>query len=76
MQRYSLVMSARANGLEPYAYLRHLFDHLPQATTIENLEALLPWSAKAALQPRMHQQPQESIQPPPSERRHLALPRC
>jgi hypothetical protein len=26
---YSLVMSAKAIGLEPYAYLRHLFEHLP-----------------------------------------------
>jgi transposase len=60
---YSLVMSARANGLEPYAYLRHLFEHLPRATTVEDLEALLPWSAKAVLQPRMLQQPQESLQP-------------
>jgi hypothetical protein len=56
-------MSARANGLEPYAYLRHLFEHLPQATTVEDLEAVLPWNVKAALQPRMLQQPHESTQP-------------
>jgi transposase len=49
---YSLVMSARANGLESYSYLRHLFEHLPPATTVEDVEALLPWNAKTALQAR------------------------
>ena len=47
---YSLVMSARANGVEPYAYLCYLFDQLPIATTVEALEALLPWNFKARLQ--------------------------
>jgi transposase len=46
---YSLVESAKANGLEPHAYLRHLFTHLPNATTVEHIETLLPWHAKAAL---------------------------
>jgi hypothetical protein len=26
---YSLVMTCRANGIEPYAYLNYLFEHLP-----------------------------------------------
>ena len=26
---YSLVETAKANGLEPYAYLSYLFEHLP-----------------------------------------------
>jgi transposase len=39
---YSLVQSARANGLEAYHYLRHLFEHLPRAHTEEDLERLLP----------------------------------
>ena len=41
---YSLVESAKANQLEPYGYLRHIFKELPKATTIEAFEALLPWS--------------------------------
>jgi hypothetical protein len=41
---YSIVSTARANGLEPYAYLRHLFAELPKARTVENFEALLPWN--------------------------------
>ncbi|MGB7931124.1 MAG: transposase, partial [Gammaproteobacteria bacterium] len=39
---YSLVETAKANGLEPYAYLRHLFTELPKAQTVEAIEALLP----------------------------------
>jgi transposase len=30
------------NGIEPYAYLRHVFAELPKATTLEDVEALLP----------------------------------
>ncbi len=39
---YSLIESAKANGLEPYAYLRRIFTDLPKAQTVEDLEALLP----------------------------------
>ena len=40
---YSLIETAKANGLEPYVYLRHVFAHLPRATSVEDMEALLPW---------------------------------
>lgn len=40
---YSLVQSARANELEPYAYLRRLFVELPAAQSVADFEALLPW---------------------------------
>jgi transposase len=43
---YSLVQTARANDLEPYAYLCHLFAELPAAQTVEQIEALLPWNIK------------------------------
>jgi transposase len=46
---YSLVSSARVNGLEPYAYLLHLLEQFPMASTAEALEALLPWSVKPLL---------------------------
>ena len=49
---YSLVMSARANAVEPFEYLMYVFEHLPTATTVEELEALLPWNVKAVLQKR------------------------
>jgi hypothetical protein len=46
---FSLVSSARANGLEPHAYLNFIFERLPAADSLEALEALLPWNARAAL---------------------------
>jgi transposase len=39
---YSLIETAKANGLEPYAYLRYLFTELPKAGTVEAIESLLP----------------------------------
>jgi transposase len=39
---YSLMETARANGLETYAYLRCMFTELPSAETGEAIEALLP----------------------------------
>ncbi len=43
---YSLVESAKANDLEPYAYLRHVLAHIGEADTVEKFEALLPWNMK------------------------------
>jgi len=40
---FSLIETAKANGIEPYAYLRHLFTELPKATCVEDYEALLPY---------------------------------
>jgi hypothetical protein len=39
---YSVIETAKANGLEPYAYLRYMFTALPKADTVEAIEALLP----------------------------------
>jgi transposase len=39
---YSLVETAKANDIEPWAYLQHLFERLPAATELADLEALLP----------------------------------
>jgi hypothetical protein len=43
---YSLVETAKANGLEPYQYLHDVLTRLPYAETVEELEALLPWNIK------------------------------
>jgi hypothetical protein len=43
---YSLIETAKANGLEPYAYLTHVLKALPYADTVEQIEALLPWNLK------------------------------
>ena len=39
---YSLIESAKANELEPYRYLRYLFERLPMAETEADYRALLP----------------------------------
>lgn len=39
---YSLVETAKANGLEPYRYLRFLFERLPHAKTPEDYRNLTP----------------------------------
>ena len=41
---YSLIETAKANGLEPYAYLQHVIGRIADADTDEALEALLPWN--------------------------------
>lgn len=39
---YSLIETAKANGLEPYRYLRYLFERLPMAEVEADYKALLP----------------------------------
>lgn len=39
---YSLLQSARANGLDPYAYMRRLLTDLPKSSTADQIEILLP----------------------------------
>ena len=41
---YSLIETAKANQLEPWAYLRYIFDRLPLAATLKDYEVLLPWN--------------------------------
>jgi transposase len=45
---YSVIETAKANGLEPYVYLRRVFSVLPAATSVAALEELLPWKFTAA----------------------------
>jgi hypothetical protein len=41
---YSLIETAKANGLEPYHYIHHVLQHIAAADTVEKLEVLLPWN--------------------------------
>jgi len=41
---YSLLQTAKANGQEPYAWLRRVMRDLPATTTVAQVEALLPWN--------------------------------
>lgn len=43
---YSIIQTAKANDLEPYGYLRQVLTELPNATTTEQIEALLPLNNK------------------------------
>jgi hypothetical protein len=47
---YSLIESAKANGIELYRYLRYV-QQLPAATTVDDYEALLPWNIKPGTLP-------------------------
>lgn len=46
---YTLIQSAKANGLEPYYYLTKVLEMLPFCKTEDDFEALLPWNIKADL---------------------------
>lgn len=39
---YSILQTARGNGLEPYTYMRHLLTELPKCQSSEQIENLLP----------------------------------
>lgn len=41
---YSLVETAKPNGIDPYSYLLMLFQKLPLANTADDYAALLPWN--------------------------------
>lgn len=41
---YSLIETAKANGIEPYTWLRHVLQTIPTAQTLADYEALLPWN--------------------------------
>jgi len=45
---YSLVQTAKANGLEPYTWLRRVLRDLPAAKSVEAVEVLLPWNLRMA----------------------------
>jgi len=39
---FSLIETAKANGLEPFDYLNRMLEKLPAAKTVEDFEKLLP----------------------------------
>jgi transposase len=45
---YSLIGSAKMNGLDPFAYLRHVLTHLPDHP-ITRIEEMLPWNVARTL---------------------------
>jgi transposase len=45
---YSLIETCKANGIEPYRYLRTLFAKLPHASTLADYDQLMPWRMTGA----------------------------
>jgi transposase len=45
---YGLIETAKANGIEPWRYLEHVFDRLPRMTLPEQVDALLPQNVDLA----------------------------
>ena len=41
---YSLIETAKANGLEPHSYILYLLQNIAGAETAEEREQLLPWN--------------------------------
>jgi len=54
---YSLIETAKANQLEPSAYIHHLLTHIAEADTVEKLEALLPWNVDLPASKKVAQYP-------------------
>jgi hypothetical protein len=46
---YSLVETAKANGVEPFSYLSWRFERLPHLKTVVDFESVLPWHAPTPL---------------------------
>ena len=46
---FSLIETAKANGLEPYGYLRYIFKKLPLVQTEQDLKDLLPYNIDPAI---------------------------
>ena len=46
---YSLIETAKANGLSPYDYLLYVFETLPTLDKDDDLSLLLPWNLKDTL---------------------------
>jgi len=43
---YSLIETAKANSIEPYIYLKRIFDSIPNAQSFDDIDQLLPWMYK------------------------------
>jgi transposase len=46
---YSLIQTAKANGINPYEYLKLVFKEMPNVVTVNEVEKLLPWNIKHKL---------------------------
>jgi transposase len=65
---YSIIETAKANGLEPYHYLVYLFERLPFAYSDEALKMLLPQNlTPEIIAEKKFRAPDQSLQPVPNK---------
>ncbi len=55
---YSVVETTKANGLDPFRYLSHLFEKMPNLPDPAQCEELLPWSEALPPELKAHQKHQ------------------
>jgi transposase len=48
---YALVESAKLNGIDPEAYLRHVFERVA-TDPMDRIQEILPWRVAAELMPK------------------------
>jgi len=86
---FSLIESAKENGLKPFEYLKYLVEELPNATT-KDLDKYMPWSGKYAEPQRTDEStskaftlksggfsiPAEKFTSVKNKRSHFKLSRC
>lgn len=51
---YSLIESAKLNEIEPYSYLKYLFEKLPHCQNLEDYEKMLPYNVNPKLLTRLN----------------------
>ena len=66
-------MTCRANEVEPYAYLNYLFEHLPAASTVEQVETLLPGTSRQCWKNKRNRSNANNRRPPDASARYPDL---
>ena len=61
---FSLVTTVRANDVEPYAYLHYLFEYLPAANTVEQIEGCCRGTSRHRSWPSTSENRISSCRPP------------
>ena len=60
---YSILETAKQNGLKPYDYLNYIFETMPTLPSQDKYDALLPWSSELPESCRLPQNKSEQEVP-------------